>query len=33
MTTDDKVRDEKQEYDNNKKAAKILVLSSGKINK
>ena len=33
MTIDDQVRDEKLQYDINREAAKILVLSSGKINK
>ena len=33
MTTDDKIRDEKRQYDINKEAAKILALSSGKIDK
>ena len=31
MATDDPIRDKKLQYDNNSKAAKILVLSSGKI--
>ena len=33
MTTDDKIRDEKLQYDINRGAAKILALSSGKIDK
>ena len=33
MTIDDKIRDEKLQYDINRKAAKISVLSSGKIDK
>ena len=33
MTIDDKIRDEKLQYDINRKAAKILALSSRKINK
>ena len=33
MTIDDKIRDEKLQYDINKKAAKISGLSSGKIDK
>ena len=33
MTTDDKIRDEKLQYDVNRKTAKISVLSSGKIDK
>ena len=33
MTTDDKIRDEKIQYDINREAAKISVLSSGKIDK
>ena len=33
MKTDDKTWNEKLQYDNNRKAAKILVLSSGKIDK
>ena len=33
MTTDDKIRDEKLQYDINIEAAKISALSSGKINK
>ena len=33
MTIDDKIRDEKLQYDINRKAAKISVLSSRKINK
>ena len=33
MRIDDKIEDEKIEYDINRKAAKISVLSSGKINK
>ena len=33
MTTDDQIRDEKLQYDINRKAAKIYVLSSGKIDK
>ena len=32
-TTDDQIRDEKLQYDINKKAAKISALSSGKIDK
>ena len=31
MTTDDKIRNKKRQYDINRKAAKISVLSSGKI--
>ena len=31
MATDDKIRDEKLQHDINKEAAKILALSSGKI--
>ena len=31
MTTDDKIRDEKLQYDNNREPAKILALSSAKI--
>ena len=31
MTTDDKIRDEKLQYDINREAAKISVLSSGKL--
>ena len=31
MTTDDKIRDEKLQHDINREAAKILALSSGKI--
>ena len=31
MTTDDKVRDEKLQYNTNRNAAKISALSSGKI--
>ena len=31
MTTDDKIRDEKVQYDINREEAKISVLSSGKI--
>ena len=31
MTIDDKIRDEKLEYDINREAAKISALSSGKI--
>ena len=30
MTTNDKIRDKKRQYDINRKAAKISVLSSGK---
>ena len=33
MTTDDKITDEKIQYDINRAAAKISVLSSGKIDK
>ena len=33
MTIDDKIRDEKLQYDINKGAAKMLALSSGKIDK
>ena len=33
MTIDDQVRDEKLQYDINRKAAKISALSLGKINK
>ena len=33
MTIDDKIRDEKLQYDVNKGAAKMLALSSGKIDK
>ena len=33
MTTADKIRDEKLQYDINKKVAKISVLSSGKTDK
>ena len=33
MTINDQVRDEKLQYDNNRQAAKILALSSGKIHK
>ena len=33
MTINDKIRDEKLQYDVNKEAAKILALSSGKIYK
>ena len=33
MTIDDKIKDEKLQYDINRKAAKILALSSGKIDK
>ena len=33
MTIDDKIRDEKLQYDINREAAKISVLSSGKIDK
>ena len=33
MTTDDQIRDEKLQYDINREAAKILALSSGKIDK
>ena len=33
MTVDDQIRDEKLQYGTNRKAAKISVLSSGKINK
>ena len=32
MTTDDKIRDEKLQFDINRKALKISTLSSGKIN-
>ena len=32
MTTDDKIRDEKLEYDINSEAVKVLALSSRKIN-
>ena len=31
MTIDDKIRDEKLQYDSNREAAKIPALSSGKI--
>ena len=33
MTTDDKIRDEKLQYDINREVAKISALSSGKIDK
>ena len=33
MTINNKIRDEKQQYDINRKAAKISVLSSGEIDK
>ena len=33
MTTDDKIRDEKQQYDFNREAAKTSKLSCGKIDK
>ena len=33
MTTDDKIRDEKLQYDINRDVAKISALSSGKIDK
>ena len=33
MTTEDKIRDKKLQYDINRKAAKISTLSSGKIDK
>ena len=33
MTIDDKIRDEKRQYDINREAPKISALSSGKINK
>ena len=33
MTIDDKIKDEKLQYDINREAAKISALSSGKINK
>ena len=33
MTTEDQTRDEKLQYDNNREAAKISALSSGKIGK
>ena len=33
MTVDDKIRDEKLQYDINRRAAKILALSLGKIDK
>ena len=33
MTIDDKIRDEKLQYDINREAAKLLALSSRKINK
>ena len=33
MTIEDQIRDEKLQYDNNKEAAKISALSSGKIDK
>ena len=33
MTIDDQIRDDKLQYDINRKAAKISALSSGKINK
>ena len=33
MTIDDQITDEKLQYDNNREAAKLSVLSSGQINK
>ena len=33
MTTDDKIKDEKLQYDINREASKISALSSGKIDK
>ena len=33
MTVDDKIKDEKLQYEINKEAAKVSVLSSGKIEK
>ena len=33
MTIDDQIRDKKLQYDINRKAAKISILSSGKIDK
>ena len=33
MTTNDQIRDDKLQNDNNREAAKILALSSGKIHK
>ena len=33
MTTDDQIRDEKLQFDNNREAAKISALLSGKIHK
>ena len=33
MTIDDKIRDEKLQYGVNRKAAKIIAISSGKIDK
>ena len=33
MTIEDQIKDEKRQYDNNREAAKIPVLSSGKIDK
>ena len=33
MTIRDKIRDKKLHYDNNREAAKVSALSSGKINK
>ena len=33
MTNDDKIKDEKLQYDTNRKAAKISALSPGKIDK
>ena len=33
MTIDDKIRDEKMQYDINREAVKILAFSSGKIDK
>ena len=33
MTIEDRIRNEKLQYDNNRKAAKISALSSGKIDK
>ena len=33
MTIDDKIKDEKVQYDINREAAKILTLASGKIDK
>ena len=33
MTIDDKIRDEKLQYDSNRESAKILALSSGEVDK